>query len=72
MEPQIKDVLKLDFKERLQMAEALWDSIVEQEADFRISDEHKQVIEDRLEAYKTNKDKMSDWESVRRKIEQKL
>ncbi|MCX8490708.1 MAG: addiction module protein [Cyclobacteriaceae bacterium] len=62
----IKEIKKLSVEERIEMVEAIWDSIAEDTTSesLRISDEEKQMILKRFEKFKAGDQKTYSWDGV--------
>lgn len=69
---EIKDILKLSVDERIHLVQTIWDSIASEAESADISDEHKQILNDRLEAYKNTPDDNISWEEVDKNARKKL
>jgi putative addiction module component (TIGR02574 family) len=65
------DTLDLSIPERIQLVEDIWDTIAAGVDAVELSDEEKQIIDDRLEAYHRNPNEGSSWENVIRRITKK-
>ncbi len=64
----MQDILKLSIPERILMVEAIWNSIAESEANLAITEEAKQLLDERIEAHKNNPHEGSSWEDVKARI----
>jgi len=64
----LQEILSLSVSERIMIAEAIWDSISENEATLGLSDETKQLLDDRLIAHQNNPNEGSSWEDVKSRI----
>jgi len=64
----LKDILNLSVSERILMVEAIWDSIPENETEFGLSDETRQILDDRLANHMINHTEGSSWDEVRSRI----
>ncbi|MEO0844249.1 MAG: addiction module protein [Cyanobacteria bacterium J06643_5] len=62
------DITQLSVAERIQLAEDLWDSILEQQEEFPLSEPQKQELNKRLENYKRNPTSGSSWEEVKKRL----
>ena len=62
------DIAQLSVAERIQLAEDLWDSILEQQEEFPLSEPQKQELDKRLENYKRNPTSGSSWKEVRKRL----
>lgn len=65
---EIKDILKLSVDERLHLVQTIWDSITEEAEEASISNDHKVILNDRLESYIKNPNDNVSWEEVEKKI----
>lgn len=61
------DLLRLPAAERLQLAEALWDSVAEDQASIDLTDGQKAELDRRLEA-RRGRSAASSWVDVKRRI----
>ena len=64
----LKDILNLSVSERILMVEAIWDSIPENETELGLSDETRQILDDRLENHMINSTEGSTWDEVKSRI----
>jgi len=64
----LKDILNLSVSERILMVEAIWDSIPENDETLNLSEETKQLLDDRLFSHKNNPNDGSTWEEVKSRI----
>ena len=62
------DISELSIAERIQLAEDLWDSILEQQEELPLSPAQQQELERRLENYKKNPTNGSSWEEVKKRL----
>jgi len=62
------DILKLSVSERILMVEAIWDSIPENEEALELSDETRQLLDNRLTTHMNNPTEGSSWEEVKSRI----
>ena len=69
---EIKDLLKLSVDERIHLVQTIWDSIAAETEASGISDEHKKILDERLEAHKTNPDDVVSWNEVKRSVKKIL
>ena len=69
LHPLLKfDISELSIAERIQLAEDLWDSILEQEEELPLSQAQQQELERRLENYEKNPTNGSSWEDVKKRL----
>lgn len=62
------DISELSVAERIQLAEDLWDSILEQQEELPLSEAQQQELNRRLESYKKNPANGSSWEEVKKRL----
>ena len=67
----MSDVLKLSVTERIQLVEDVWDSIASLPDAVPLSQEEKEKLDRRLEAYHKDPAGGSPWAEVKRKIRSK-
>ena len=68
MSTRAGDILELSVAERIQMVEDIWDSIAAGPEAVPLSEELKQELDRRLEAYHLNPDAGSPWLAVRERL----
>ena len=68
----LQDILNLSVSERILMVEAIWDSIPENEETLGLSDETKQLLDDRMSFHLNNPTQGSSWEDVKSRIKNQL
>ncbi len=64
----VTDTLGLSISKRIQLVEDIWDTIAAQTESVELSEEDKQLIDNRLQAYHENPDLGSPWEEVYNRI----
>jgi putative addiction module component (TIGR02574 family) len=62
------DTLELSVPERIQLVEDIWDTISGEPEAIQLSEEEKQIIDERLEAYHRTPELGSPWEDVYKRI----
>jgi len=62
------DIAQLSIAERIQLAEDLWDSILEQQDELPLTNAQKQELDQRLERYQQDPTAGSPWEEVKRRL----
>lgn len=62
------EISQLSIAERIQLAEDLWDSILEQQDELPLSDVQKQELDRRLENYQQDPTSGSTWEEVKQRL----
>lgn len=63
------DITTLTIPERLELMEALWDSLIESPDALPLSDAQRAVLDQRLAAYEKNPTEGSRWNHVRARIQ---
>lgn len=61
----IADVIKLPIAERIQLAEAIWDSVAEQANELPLPDWHKEILDERLANYESSTTRTFSWQEVK-------
>ena len=72
MTQMMKDILKLSVPERILMVEAIWDSIAENDDKLELTNETKQLLDERLAAHENNLNDGSSWEDVKARIKNQI
>ena len=67
--PRIDELLALPINRRLELMEALWDSLSATPELVPVPDWHREVLEQRLAEDDTDPSPGEDWSQVRRRIE---
>jgi putative addiction module component (TIGR02574 family) len=68
-EIRTSDILKLSIPERIILVEEIWDTIVsEYDNDLEITNMEKKLIDQRLDSYQKNPEKISEWKDVYNRI----
>ena len=62
------EILSLTISERIMLAEALWDSIVAEDSEIKLTDTQKEELDRRLAAFEIDQDVGSSWSSVKARI----
>lgn len=62
------EISQLSIAERIQLAEDLWDSILEQQVALPLTDAQKQELDRRLERYQQDPITGSTWEEVKQRL----
>ncbi len=68
MSTQISDIMQLSVAERIQLAEDIWDSIAVSPEFVPVTDEQRQELDRRLQAYAQNPDEGVSWDELRDKV----
>ncbi|MEM6270013.1 MAG: addiction module protein [Bacteroidota bacterium] len=72
MSLMLDQILNLSVAERIMLVEAIWDSIPEEQSGAALSEETKQLLDQRLAAHRANPDSGSSWEEVKERIQEQL
>ena len=62
------EISQLSINERIQLAEDLWDSIIERQDRIHLNNVQKQELERRLEDYQQYTTAGSSWEDVKQRL----
>ena len=65
------DILSLSVSERIQLAEDIWDSVLEVPQPFLLTEADKAELDSRLDAYHKNPDAGDPWSVVKERIRSK-
>ncbi len=69
---EIKDILKLSIDERIHLVQTIWDSIAADTEVSEISEEHKKILDERLEAHENNPNDVVSWGEVKKSVKKIL
>jgi putative addiction module component (TIGR02574 family) len=61
-------IQSLTTSERITLAEALWDSVVAEDAEIELTESQREELDRRLEAFEIDHDIGSPWSSVKARI----
>lgn len=64
----LSQLLELPVSERLQLVEAIWDSLVEVPEAVPISDELREELDRRLAAYYADRSSAKPWDEIRNEL----
>ena len=62
------EISQLSIAERIQLAEDLWESILERQDELPLTDAQKQELDRRLENYQQNPASGSTWQEVKQRL----
>lgn len=65
---QLAEILELPVKERVKLAQAIWDSIAQIPEPCPLSKGEREEVNRRLEAYRRNPQAVSPWPEVKERI----
>jgi putative addiction module component (TIGR02574 family) len=68
MSTQISEILQLSIAERIQLAEDIWDSVAAVPEAVLLTDEQKQELDRRLQAYAQNPNEGISWDELKEKV----
>jgi putative addiction module component, TIGR02574 family len=66
--PTPSELQELSASDRLQLLEDVWETLVRAPDSLPLSDEHRRVIERRLEAFDSDPSAGASWEEVKRRV----
>ena len=69
---EIKNILKLSVNERIDLVQTIWDSIASETEVSEISEEHKKVLDQRIEAHKKDPNDVVSWNEVKKSVKKIL
>ncbi|HEY4786653.1 MAG TPA: addiction module protein [Bacteroidales bacterium] len=64
----LNDILKLSESERILTVEAIWDSITSKDEEFKLTDELKELLDERLAEHEKNPKAGYIWNEVKSRI----
>lgn len=62
------EIQSLTTSERIMLAEALWDSVVAEDADVELTESQKSELDRRLAAFEVDQNAGSPWSDVKKRI----
>ena len=62
------DIRHLPVSDRLDLVEQIWDSIVEDQGEFELTDAQKAELDRRLAAHEESPDRGVPWEEVKKRL----
>ncbi len=65
----LESILKLSVEERLKLVQEIWDSIVIEIENSDISEEHKKIIDQRIQAHEKNSSDVVCWDDIARNVQ---
>ena len=68
MSTELKDILELSVAERIQLVEDIWDSIAVAPDSLPLTEDERQELDRRLEAYAQNPDEGISWYDLKKKV----
>lgn len=68
---RMREIRALSVDERIELAEAIWESVEEDQDDFELTDAQKRELDRRLAAYEASGYKGDSWENVVERIRAK-
>jgi putative addiction module component (TIGR02574 family) len=70
MKPRIEDILQLSVPERLQLVQAIWESIARDTDALPLTDAHRRELDRRLIEYERNPSDTLSWDEIRKDLGQ--
>lgn len=71
-EALIEEARKMSVAERIRIAEELWDSVSEEQANLPLTVEQREELDHRISDFEANPSAGSSWQDVRARLERKL
>ena len=68
---KMREIRGLSVEDRIKLADAIWDSIEEDQEEYELTDAQKRELEKRLAAYEASGYKGDSWENVVERIRAK-
>ncbi len=66
------DAKKLPVLERINLVEAIWDTIIPNEPEIPLTNAQKSLLDERLAEYEANPMEGSSWEDVKTRLEKRI
>ncbi|MDR0233105.1 MAG: addiction module protein [Dysgonamonadaceae bacterium] len=61
------DLQNLSRLEKMELAQTLWDDVAKEQTYYGITNEHKLLLDNRLEKLKSDNCKLKTWEEIKQK-----
>ena len=68
----LAEALRLPAEERIRLVQDIWDSVAELPEAVELSDEHRTILRQRLDAHQRDPSAASPWEDVKARLASKL
>lgn len=68
MNSNVSDILELSISERIQIVEDIWDSIATEKNEVPLTDDLREELDLRLEAYHKNPEDGASWEGLKDRL----
>lgn len=69
---KIKDLLKLSVEERIHLVQSIWDSVAAEAETSEVDDEHKSVLDKRIDAHQDNPHEVVSWEEIKKNAKKSI
>lgn len=66
--PNLATILALPVAERLELVQAIWDSVAQTPDPYPLTEAERSELDQRLEAYQRNPEAVSSWAEVKARI----
>ena len=63
------ELLRLSAADRIRVAQDLWDSVVDNAAEPLLIEQERELLDQRLAAYRANPDQGDSWDTVRARVQ---
>ncbi|MFM6395934.1 MAG: addiction module protein [Planktothrix sp.] len=67
----LNQITSLSIVDRIQLVQAIWDSIAAEQTYLDLTDVEKQELDHRITAYESNPDDIMTWEDIKASIKRK-
>jgi putative addiction module component (TIGR02574 family) len=68
MSIDMQELLSLSSEEKRVIAETLWESLLLEDENDSLTEDEKQLLQQRFNAFENGKTKLNDWEEVKERI----
>jgi putative addiction module component (TIGR02574 family) len=62
------EIRRLPISARVKLAEQIWDSVVDDETSFELTDSQKSALDERISAHEQSPDRGKPWEEVKQRL----
>jgi putative addiction module component (TIGR02574 family) len=62
------EIRSLPISVRVKLAEQIWDSVVDDETSFELTDSQKSALDERISAHEQSPDRGKPWEEVKQRL----
>ena len=69
---KIKDLLKLSVEERIHLVQSIWDSVAAEAEASEVDEEHKSILDKRIEAHQDDPHEVVSWEEIKKNAKKSM